>query len=83
MEISQMVVRLPVHNAIESAIALRVGEARDLRLEEQYRERICSELGITSKHFTQILNNNSWVSVKQLAVIAQLLGMPMESLLTY
>ncbi|AMJ65015.1 hypothetical protein AXW84_05940 [Hymenobacter sp. PAMC 26628] len=75
--------RAPVSNAIETVIARRVGEARDMRLVEVYRQRICEALGMSGKGYTQMLNNNSWPSVKELAVIAQVLEVPMEELLNY
>lgn len=79
----QPVLRTPVSNAIETTIAKRVGEARDMGLVEVYRERICEALGMSSKGYTQLLNNNSWPTVQQLAVIAQVLEVSMEELLNF
>lgn len=83
MSLSKISVKQPVGNAIQAAVTKRVFEAQDMSVADAYRDRICAELDITGKGYTQLLNNNSELTVKQLAVIAQVLEVPMADLLTY
>ena len=74
--------RLVTGNAIELVIDGIVSQARKPELRALFRERICETLNIT-KSYTQMLNNKLQPTTAQLAVIAQVLEVPVEQLLVY